>query len=409
VAKGDVSTSRKLVLLAGLYLSQGLPFGFFTQSLPVLLRQEGVSLAAIGSASLLAMPWGMKFLWAPYVDRYGGGRWGRRRSWILPLQALSVCLLLALAQLDPHGRLLWLFVGVFCANLLAATQDIATDALAVELLPSDERGLGNGVQVAGFRLGMIVGGGLLLVIFDRVGRSGSFEIMAALLALCSLPIAFYREEPRAPTASQSESVVGLTQIIRTLTRPNMRSWLFVLVFFKAGDAFGTAMLRPLLVDAGSTLSDIGWLLGTLGALAGLSGALCGGLALRHVRRPTALLWFGAAHGMSLLSYGVHALYPLSRGQLYLALGFEHFLGGMATVALFTCMMDRVELETAGTDYTLQASVVAGASGVFGLLSGLSAQTLGYGPHFAASTLLAFVGAVTAWALWTRSSHDLTGT
>ena len=393
----------KLALLASLYLSQGLPFGFFTQSLPVLLRQEGVSLALIGSSSLLAAPWSLKFLWAPFVDRHGSPRFGRRRSWIVPLQGLSILLLLALAQLDPKRGLVWLFAGVFCANLLAATQDIATDALAVELLPESERGLGNGVQVAGFRVGMIVGGGLLLVVFGELGRSSAFLCMAGLLALCSLPIVFFREPARAPlpevAALPSSPLAHLWQRIR---QPRLGWWLLVLVLYKAGDAFGTAMLRPLLVDQGSTLADIGWLLGTVGALAGLSGALAGGALLRVLPRAPAVGGFGALHGLTLLLYGLHAQVPLSPLALYGALALEHFIGGMATVSLFTCMMDRCDPESAGTDYTLQASLVAGATGVFGMGSGVSAQMLGYPLHFTLATCLALLGAGVGYRFLARA-------
>lgn len=386
-----VVSLSKLALLASLYLSQGLPFGFFTQSLPVLLRQEGVSLALIGSSSLLAAPWGFKFLWAPWVDRHGSPTYGRRRSWIVPLQLLSVLLLLALAQLDPKSGLLWLFVGVFCANLLASTQDIATDALTVELLPEQERGLGNGVQVAGFRVGMIIGGGLLLVVFGELGRSFAFFTMAGLLVLSSLPVLFFREPERAVAAAVASSS-PLAHLWQRIKHPRLGWWLLVLVLYKSGDAFGTAMLRPLLVDKGSTLADIGWLLGTMGALAGLSGALVGGALLRVLPRAPALGAFGALHGLTLLLYGVHAQAALPPLALYAALGMEHFVGGMATVSLFTCMMDRCDADSAGTDYTLQASLVAGATGVFGMSSGVSAQMLGYPFHFTLATCLALLGA-----------------
>ena len=87
-------TASKLLLLGSLYLAQGLPDGFFRQALPVMLRAEGVSLEHIGLASLLALPWGLKFLWAPVVDAVGSARFGRRRSWIVPLQVLAVAVFL---------------------------------------------------------------------------------------------------------------------------------------------------------------------------------------------------------------------------------------------------------------------------------------------------------------------------
>ena len=144
-----MSQSGRLGLLLGLYFSQGLPFGFFVMGMPVLMREDGISLEAIGLSSLLAIPWATKFLWAPLVDRYTGGRLGPRRTWIVPLQMGSALVLFALAWADPSQGLAWILVGVFAINLLAATQDIAVDGWAVDILSPTELGPGNAAQVVG--------------------------------------------------------------------------------------------------------------------------------------------------------------------------------------------------------------------------------------------------------------------
>jgi MFS family permease len=139
------------------------------QALPVLLRHQGVSLAVIGLTSLLSFTWAGKLLWAPLIDLYGSNRFGYRKSWIVPLQISAALLLLCTALLDPRQALLAIVCIAFLANVLAAIQDVATDALAIDVLRSAERGVGNGVQIAGYRLGMIIGGGVLLIIFDSLG------------------------------------------------------------------------------------------------------------------------------------------------------------------------------------------------------------------------------------------------
>ena len=113
-------TVRKLGLLSTLYLSQGLPFGFFTQALPVFMRKQHYSLEAIGLTTILALPWALKFLWAPFVDRYGSKRLGRRRSWILPLQAITVFTLISVGLLPPEALMVMLG-AMFISNLLSAT------------------------------------------------------------------------------------------------------------------------------------------------------------------------------------------------------------------------------------------------------------------------------------------------
>ena len=175
--------SQKMVLLTCLYLAQGLPYGFFKQALPVMMRDRGASLPEIGLLSLLTLPWALKFLWAPLVDGLGG-----RRRWIFWLQVVSCLLFLGLGAWNPdsgYGVLAW---GFFLANLLAATQDIASDGLAVTILAPHERGWGNGIQVAGYRVGMILGGGFILMAFGLLGWRGMFWLIAAMMVLCLLPL-----------------------------------------------------------------------------------------------------------------------------------------------------------------------------------------------------------------------------
>jgi PAT family beta-lactamase induction signal transducer AmpG len=399
-----VRTPHKLALLGSLYFSQGLPFGFFTQTLPVLLRKTGMSLAMIGGTTVLAAPWMLKFLWAPAVDRYGSARWGARRGWIVPLQALSALLMLALSALDPARHLALLFAGVLLANFLAASQDIATDALAVDLLSEKERGFGNGVQVAGYRVGMIVGGGLLLVVFEQLGWARSFWLMGVLLCAASVPIWLFVEPRRALPAERPR--LGLGPIWHVLSRPAMRTFIPVLVTYKSADAFGTAMLRPFLVDRGLSLTYIGWVLGTLGFAAGLAGALAGGaLASRFARRPL-LAVLATLHALGLGAFAVCAAGLGGEPLLLGTIVFEHFAGGMATAALFTAMMDHAEPDQAATDYTVQACLVLVAGLVLGTPSGLFAEAVGYTMHFASAMVLGCAAACLAW--WVTGPSAGTG-
>ncbi len=381
-------TPAKLGLLATLYISQGLPFGFFTQALPVVMRQQGISLAAIGLSTLLMLPWGLKFLWAPWVDR------GPRRRWILPLQLASATVLLLLALADPGRTLTWLIVGVLLTNLLAATQDIATDGLAVDLLKHHERGLGNGVQVAGYRVGMVIGGGGLLVAFETIGWAWTFACAAVLLLLASIPVWRFREPPCPPMRRQPGV---LLEALRWFTADGGRlHWLAVLLVYKAGDYLGTSMLRPYFVDRGYGLADLGILLGTAGFAAGLVGALLGGATVQRLGRRNALVAFGLLQAVSVASY---ALLSLGGGDVavYAAVIFEHVATGMATAALFTLMMDRCRPEHAGTDYTVQASVVVLANGVAGAIGGSTAQALGYAANFGLGGAVCAIGVAIAWA------------
>lgn len=405
-------TGPKLLLLGSLYLAQGLPFGFFTQALPVVLREMGTSLQDIGLASLLALPWALKFLWAPVVDRTG-----TRRRWILGLQLCAIALAVVLALANPEGAAgAWvLVVAVLLTNLVAATQDVATDGLAVTLLTHRERGLGNGVQVGGYRVGMILGGGLLLVLFDHLGWAPTLLGMAVLLALSTVPLWRTPPEalPRAESAPTAHSAPTTHPDPAAHTAPatppappssNPWSWVqirgalpfaAVLVAFKVGDYLAGGMLRPFLVDLGLSKTDIGLLLGTGGFVAGLVGALVGGALVAPLGRVRALVLFGLLQASGVAAYAVIVAGAHTGAPLWAATIYEHFVGGLATAALFTSMMDACRTESAGTDYTLQASIVVIASLGAATLSGVVAEAIGYPALFRLGAALALLGPLLA--------------
>lgn len=400
VARPRIS-AWKIVLLGALYLSQGLPFGFFTQALPVMMRQEGASLRAIGLTSILALPWALKFVWAPLVDRYYWPPAGRRRSWILPLQAVTALTLLALALAEPKSASDLLLGAFVVMNLLAATQDIATDGLAVDLLEPHERGWANGVQVAGYRLGMVIGGGALLVLYADLGWRGVFLTMAAIIAVASVPVLLAREPAAAPLPSPLPAVGPAAAIPHFLRRRGVGRVLLVVFVFKIGESFASAMIKPFLTDRGLGLEEIGWLIGTVGFVGGLLGALVGGAVAGAIGRRRALIGFGLIQVLAVSSYALLASFDLPR-ELYAAvIGLEHFGVGTATAALFTAMMDWCDARSSATDYTVQASAVVIATGTASSLSGFVAERLGYSGHFTLATAVAgaaLLPVIFAWPL-----------
>lgn len=371
-----MSTSRlqRLGVLTALYAAQGLPYGFFTQALPSMLREMGVRLEIIGATAVLASPWALKALWAPFVERSAS-----LRSWALGLQLVTVLGAMVLALLNPEHNLAVLGAAVLLSNLVAATQDIATDGIAVATLAPEERGWGNGLQVAGYRIGMIAGGSALLVIYDLTGWSLTALTMAVLLALTSLPL-LLTDVGKSVTTS-APSALSWTWLRLSGALP----WVAVLIAFKLGDYLVQGMLRPWLVDTGWSLTDIAALLGVGGFTAGLVGAAAGGALVAPLGRHRALVLFGLLQALSLGGYAIAAWTGLGVWAAVLA---EHFLGGCATAALFTAMMDASRPDRGATDYTLQASIVVVASMVSAGVSGVLAAHLGYAGVFGLGAVVA---------------------
>ncbi|HKV08494.1 MAG TPA: MFS transporter [Thermoanaerobaculia bacterium] len=373
------NTVTKFTLIATLYVSQAIPLGFFIVAIPAILRWQGLSLRGVGMLSAIAFPWLIKFLWAPLVDRYGSARFGHFRSWLLPLQALSVLTVVGIAFLDLENQFTPLVLAGALFMLLAATQDVATDGLSVRVLTHDERGPGNGVQVGGYYIGQIVGGGLMLIAFHRFGWTLAVLTMAAFLALPLFPALFFRE-PAHPREARVRTV-DYRALGRFFTRPGAGSWAVILLLYRTGETMAATMFNPMLVDLGLSLERIGLLLGVASSFGSFSGALLGGFLIRSLGRKLSLVTFGLVQAVAVSALALPAMGFFSNAVIYSVAIASAFAGGMATVALYTSMMDYCSAETSATDFTLQQSLAAVGPLLASSLSGFIAGKLGYSLHF----------------------------
>ena len=388
----SMNRPRKLSLLAALYVSQAIPLGFFIEAVPAIGRDLGLSLRDIGLIQALALPFMIKFLWAPVIDAHGSATRGHYRSWLIPLQMLSVAMVISIALLNlaTQTGLLLALGAVFL--FLAATQDIASDGLAVQILSVDERGVGNGIQVGGYYLGQILGGGLMLVLFSRYGWTTALLAMAAMLALPLLNLWKFRE----PTTAAPARTIDWGALGRFFRRPGIAVWIVLLLVYRAGDAMATTMFKPMLVDKGLDLAQIGLIVGLGNSVAALSGALVGGAAVTRIGRRRSLVVFALLQAIALSTLAIPATREVSLTTIWIASMAAAFAGGMATTALYTRMMDHCSTETAGTDFTLQQSLAV-IGPLFGAgISGVLAQRMGYPAHFMFCGVLVLGIAIFTW-------------
>jgi MFS family permease len=384
----------QIVLLSALYMAQGLPYGFFTLALPVVLREAGFSLTAISALGLLYLPWALKFLWAPYLDQLG-----RRKTWLLTLQASAIAGALLLSQADLNAGLWPLIVGAFAFNIIAASQDVVTDGLAVRLLDARERGLGNGVQVGAYRVGMILGGGFLLWTYARAGWSTMFLCMAALLACTVIPVLAFREPPRTEPATPPRFAALAIGWLQRLLAPGMLGFAGLIFCFRYGDAMVSTLLTPFMKDQNVSTETIALMKGTVGSATSLFGAAIGGLFVFRVGRRFALLAAGLGQAVTFVPYWIASLGIGGTELLWFATITEGVISTMATVALFTLMMDASDPQHAGTDYTLLASVYVLVGGIGQFSAALIADASGYPTMFAIGIALTVLGTLAlVWAL-----------
>ncbi len=387
-----ISKRRSLVLLFCLYFAQGLPFGFQSE-IPAFLRQSGLSLTKITLAYILSLPWSIKVLWAPLVERYGSERFGRRKSWIVAMQLLLALTCAVTALVPPGVDLQALAMLLLLMNLFSATQDIAVDGLAVDTIKPHDLGLANIAQVVGFKVGMIAGSLLIARVYARVGWSGVLWIIAGLVVLVALSVIPLREPPPEPRTAEVRSSIGtvLGKLFATLRSPGAL-WLVLFVgTYKIGEGMVDAVFKPFLIDHKFTIPQIAQWVSTYGMIASILGSMVGGLLAVRMRILVAVGVTGLLRAFSVGGqWYLTQLDVVTPNALIVVTAVEHFCAGALTTAMFAFMMARVDKAVGATHYTLLACIEVVGKTPGRLLAGLLATHLGYSGVFGLGTGLSFL-------------------
>lgn len=376
------------ILLAALYVSQFLPVAFFFMGLPVILRDQGMALEQIGALYGLGLVWVLKFIWAPWLDRIRFGRFGHYRVWLLLMQGGIVVVLALISQLDGVAQFPRMLALALVMTAMAATQDIAADATACRLLPPHLRGTGNAIQIAGGVLGLVLGGGGMILVYNALGWQSSLLFMAAAMLSVMVPILIYREEPAcAPEASRP---VGMSRLWRIWTESGMGVWALALIVLNIGVSMVFPMLQTGLVDAGWQVARVGIMLNVIAPLASLAAVALTGLVLVSVPPMRVVLVVLPLEALATL-----ALLPLAAGQgghplVIPAIVAVYCAHHSISTAVVTIIMSRTSPGSEGSDFSVQHSLFLLTGFVAGGVAMQLAGAFGYGPTYgiAAAVMLA---------------------
>lgn len=387
-----------LAMICALYVTQGVPMGVAFEALPAILRKSGFSTEAIGLIGLMMIPWAVKFLWAPFVDRFGGGQFRRRRSWIVPAQLSLAGLFFLIAFLpEEDGVGATALFLLLIANIVAATQDIATDGLAVETFAKENLGWANSMQIGGFALGMLIGGGLMVVVYDQGGWALSFGALGVVLLVSLIPVLRFRPA-KNETATAADDRATRPSLLRTVRRSGAGYMISIAATFYFGRAVAASMTGAFLVDIGFSLSAIG-LANSIGIAAfSVFGALLGGYLVRRFGAPLTAIAGSSIAALSLFLW----LIPAQEGMatLPVVLGVKLVNGvtiSTAYVAFFALFMGWASHQQAGTDFSFLQCTETCTNVVAFMLGGVIAGAIGFEGNFVAGAVISL--ALLAWILF----------
>lgn len=383
-----------------LYMSQFLAIGFLFTALVAISRDRGGSLEDIGVIFVLGMVWALKFLWAPLVDRFGSRRLGHYRSWLLVTQPAAALAIVAITPFDVIENI-WIILGLLAiVAVLSATQDIATDALAVRTMTGRSRGPINGLQVGAGFAGDIIGGGLVLVMYDLFGWVPAILTLAALTTVPIYFIARYREQ-RAAEPMRMDRVrrpSTMTQTMALFRQRGVARWAFLLtplLTLAMPGAYG--LLVPIMIDSGVSIGFVGILSNGVGGAVGVATALVAGLLVERMGRKRALLIYGTGQIVAIATI-LPVVATGGAGWALLAIVLVNVFNTAVWTVMYTINMDYTRDTNPGSDFTVQVSISMAVrfaiAGVVAVLAG----SFGYTAALYVCMGLGVVGVVGV-ALW----------
>jgi PAT family beta-lactamase induction signal transducer AmpG len=377
--------SRRTAAVSLLSFSSGLPLGLVWIAIPTWLAGEGVDIRIIGLFTLAQAPWSFKFLWSPLMDRYALPlpRLGRKLGWTLAWQIALLVGTLMLGGVAFGPDTLWVVGSLTLAIAFAsASQDIAIDAYAVEILEPHEQGVAVGARIAIYRAAMFIAGGLTITLAGL----WSWPLMFTLIALLYLPMmavtllapksaADRLHAPRSLREAVWEPFVGFLAKRRAL------ELLAFVVLYKLADNLGGALIRPFLVQMGFNHIDVGVATATIGFVATLAGTFLGGVLTTAMGLGHALWVFGGLQILSNLGYVLIAEVGVNRPLMYTAMGFESLTTGMGTGAFSVLLLRMTMKQFSATQYALFSSLFALPRILAGPVTGVMVDAAGWSQFF----------------------------
>ncbi len=382
-----IFTERRMAVLLALGFSSGLPLALTGDTLQAWLKLSGMKVETIGLLGLVGLPYALKFVWAPVMDRFAIPLLGRRRGWLLVTQLLLMAGIGLLGMQSPEKSVTRVAILALVVAFLSASQDIVFDAYRTDLLDEDERGPGVAVTVTGYRAAMIVSAAGALMLARVLPWAKVYLLMAMAMGVGLIATLFAPEPKRKVAAPESLVAAVVDPLVQFLRASNGLLILGFVVLFKLPDVMAGAMSQVFLLDIGHTAFEIGSIRQGLGLAVTIVGAVVGGglttrMGLRRSLWLFALLQTASNAGFLMLSF-TGRNYPVMVSVIVV----ENFCAGLVTAGFTAFLMSRCDVRYSATQFALLSSLMALTRVLGGAPTGFIVHYLGW-PWFFFTTIVA---------------------
>jgi PAT family beta-lactamase induction signal transducer AmpG len=379
-----------VVLLMG--FSSGLPLALTGVSLQAWMTSRRIDLSVIGLVAGVTLPYSLKFLWSPLMDRFVPPFLGRRRGWMIVSQIALVAGIVGMALAGASAGPAMIAVLALAVAFFSASQDIAIDAYRTEILYPEELGAGAGLAIMGYRIGMICSGALAMILADHLSWQSVYLLMAAGMSVGVVTALLAPEPVLAARPPQTLARAVVLPFREFLSRRGAVEMLLFILIYKLDAAMVANMMTPFLLGAGFTQTDIGAVTNGLGIFATIAGATVGGAVVTRLGIHRSLWTFGLLQGLAGLSFTLLAVLGHHYPMMVAAIVVENLCSGMATASFAAFIMGLCNKRFTATQYALLTSLMAlGGRVLAGMPAGWFAKQVGWPSYFMVATFVAIPG------------------
>lgn len=409
-----VLSKKASIYISTLYFAEGLPYAIVMMLSAVFFKTLGASNIFIGLTSFLYLPWVLKFLWAPLVDWLGSkGKWIIICQFILSFLSMIIAFLTLTPQVVAATVIIFMLMA-----FVSATQDIAIDALYLDLLNEQQQAFYVGFRNAAYKMAWLLASGALIYLAGFLANQYSFGLAKGwMIAFLVLAIIFiflavfhlkYLPAKSFLVSSKNQINMTISEFFKIMTGYFKQKAIIAIVIyiltFRLGDALMLKQAPNFLLDPTSkgglalTVSDIGLLYGTVGVIFLLLGGIVGGwmisvLGLKRFFWPAAIV-----QNLAILLYWLLAFFKPSIIWIYIANSMEQFAYGIGVAAYTVFLLSTIKSEFKAAHYAMATALMALGMMVPGALSGYLWEMLGYQKFFLVSFLATIPGMIAIFYL-----------
>lgn len=396
----DILASRKLLVLLALGAASGFPNQVTESALQAWLKDAGHSNTSIGLLTYVAIPYLLKPLWAPLLDRFPLPFLGRRRGWMLAIQLALALAIASLAFADPTRSLATVALVALIVVFLSASQDIVIDAYRTDVSLPAERGLAAAANNLGYRASAWLAFAAALVVADAAGWHAAFLALAAAMALFGLATGAAPEPAlAAPSQTLGRSVGEALREI--LGSPGALGLVALIVCFKIGNAVALKLFTPFLMDLGFTKTEIGLVAKAVLTTSAIAGGVLGGLWMVRLGLLRSMLLFGALQTLTTLAFGALAAAGRNFPLMIAATAIENVSAAMGNIAEVALIMAMCSARHSAFQYALLSVAALLPRYLLGGPAGWLADHAGWSGYYFTCFLLGLPGIALVWAMRAR--------